>query len=355
MDEKRLDWSTSYVVPASLRFRLTPAGTLRAEAERAPHVMTELADVAADQVELLLGFASPLVAEAAFARTAETWDLDRETYGSLLETWIARGLLRPAGAGAYATTRLALFADAVAEKAATASPVFPLRSHFAMQQPVLFVPGLGTREIHDGRRFPWVAVLEAAFPLIQAEFIALLASSDFLRVNPDFTHQGEWAAAYLWAHGERIDATCRQCPETTRLLTSIPGVLQFGLAMFSALAPHTRIAPHHGVTNAILRCQLPLRVPPGCKLKVGDHELEQQEGRCIVFDDSFLHSAWNDSDQARFVLLFDFFHPDLTGDEIEYLARLPAKQAMAKHHLAQAVDGPKAAWAKQGPAGNPPG
>src|SRR5579862_9457090 len=67
-----------------------------------------------------------------------------------------------------------------------------------------------------------------------------------------------------------------------------------------------------------LRCQLPLQVPGGCKLKVGDQEVEQQEGRCIVFDDSFLHSAWNDSGEARFVLVFDFFHPDLTVPEIVY-------------------------------------
>jgi aspartyl/asparaginyl beta-hydroxylase (cupin superfamily) len=250
--------------------------------------------------------------------------------------------------GSYSTARLALFAEAMAEQAATASPVFPLRSHFTLQQPVMFFPGLDTREIHDGRRFPWVAALEGTFPIIMAEFTALLASADFSRVNPGYTNQGEWAAAYLWAYGEKVDEICRWCPETTRLLTSIPGVSQFGVSLFSALAPHSRIAPHHGVTNAMLRCQLPLRVPQACKLKVGDHEIDQQAGRCIVFDDSFLHSAWNDSDEARFVLLFDFFHPDLTSEEIEYLLRLPARQAAARHHLGQA-GGPKVAWARHLP------
>jgi aspartyl/asparaginyl beta-hydroxylase (cupin superfamily) len=247
----------------------------------------------------------------------------------------------------FPTARLTLFAEAVAAQAVSISQLFPLRSHFALQQPVMFFPGLDTREIHDARRFSWVDALEGSFPAIMAEFTALLASANFSSVNRDYTNQGEWAAAYLWAYGEKVDQICRCCPETTRLLSSIPGVSQFGVALFSALAPHSRIAPHHGVTNAMLRCQLPLRVPDGCKLKVGDHEVDQQAGRCIIFDDSFLHSAWNDSDEARFVLLFDFFHPDLTSKEIEYLLQLPARQAAARHHLGQAA-GPKVAWATRG-------
>jgi hypothetical protein len=89
--------------------------------------------------------------------------------------------------------------------------------------------------------------------------------------------------------------------------------------LYSGLAPHTFITPHYGYTNAKLRCQLPLWVPGRCRLKVGDVEIEQREGRCIVFDDSFLHSAWNDSDEPRFVIVFDFFHPNLTAAKIEHL------------------------------------
>jgi hypothetical protein len=359
MSERQLDWSSAFVVPARLRFRLTPAGKLRVAEERAspPGLIAstgstgpmEAVEVEGEHVELLLGFASPQVVEEAFAQAAESWDVDRETYGRLIDSWILLGLLRPAQTGTHATTRLALFAEAIAEQAASGAPGFALRSHFSQQQPGMFYPGLDTREVHDSRRFPWVAVLEGAFGVIQAEFAALLASADFSRVNPGYTSQGEWAAAYLWAFGEKVEEVCRWCPETTRMLAAIPGVAQFGTTLFSALAPHSRIIPHHGVTNAKLRCQLPLRVPPGCKLKVGDHEIEQREGRCIVFDDSFLHSAWNDSDEARFVIVFDFYHPDLTNEEIAYLSRIPSKESMAKHHLDQAASGEKAAWARERP------
>jgi hypothetical protein len=349
MSENRLDWGSPYVVPAGLRFRVSPAGNLRVVQEGAYRQVppAEPVEVEGEQVELLLGFASPRVVEAAFEQAAASWDVDRETYGQLLEAWVVLGLLRRAEIGAHATSRLALFAAAMAEQAATGAPLFPLRSHFDLQQPGWFYPGLDSREIHDRGSFPWVAVLEGSFAVIQAEFAALLASADFNQVNPGYTTQGEWAAAYLWAFGKKVEEVCRWCPETTRMLSLIPGVAQFGTTLFSALAPHSLITPHHGVTNAKLRCQLPLRVPAGCKLKVGEQEIEQLEGRCIVFDDSFLHSAWNESDEARFVLVFDFFHPGLTSEEIEYLVRIPATEDIGRHHLGQAAAGAKAAWARE--------
>ena len=201
MSESQLDWGSSYAVPAGLRFRLTPAGSFQADDER----IGELAEVASDQIELLLGFARSQVVETAFEKAAMSWDVDRETYGRLLETWIATGLLRRAKGESNAPTRLALFASAMAEHAATASGRFPLRSQFKLQEPGMFYPGLETREIHDRRRFPWVAALESAFPVVETEFAALLASADFSRVNPGYTSKGEWAAAYLWAFGEKVD------------------------------------------------------------------------------------------------------------------------------------------------------
>jgi aspartate beta-hydroxylase len=233
----------------------------------------------------------------------------------------------------------------MADYAAAPGRTFPLRSPFELQRPALYYPGLGTREIHDRRAFPWTAALEESFPLIQQEFAALVGGADFAKVHRSYTSTGEWAAAYLWAFGEVIEETRHLCPETTRLLQAIPGVAEFGTTLFSALAPHSYIAPHCGTTNAKLRCQLPLRVPRDCKLKVGDYELEQEEGVCLVFDDSFLHAAWNESDEPRFVLIFDFFHPDLTRAEVEYLALMAQEKKMAKFYRDQAA-GKKAAWVK---------
>jgi hypothetical protein len=343
MKTEQLDWGSHYIVPAGLRFRLTPAGDFQVDGDGGEGSV----EVAGGYVDLLLGFARSQAAGEAFEQASAKWEVDRETYRRLLEVWIAQGLLRKPAAAAQVNTRLALVVGAMADPASASSRPVPLTSHFKLQRPQLFYPGLATREVHDGRDFPWVATLEASYALISAEFAGLLASAEFSRIHPDQTSKGEWAAAYLWAFGKKVEEICLLCPETTRLLSSIPGAARFGTTLFSALGPHSHIAPHFGYTNAKLRCQLPLRVPADCRLKVGDQELEQREGRCIVFDDSFLHSAWNDSDEARFVLVFDFFHPDLTGEEIEYLAQLAEQRVLAKSYLDQAAAGPKAGWVKE--------
>src|ERR1700688_1948810 len=305
-------------------------------------------------VDLLLGFARSQAAGEAFEQASAKWEVDRETYRRLLEVWITQGLLRKPETAPQATTRLALVIRAMEEPAGASSRPVQLTSHFKLQRPVLFFPGLATREVHDGRDFPWVATLEASYALISAEFAGLLASAEFSRIHPNQTSKGEWAAAYLWAFGKKVEEICLLCPETTRLLSSIPGVARFGPTLFSALGPHSHIAPHFGYTNAKLRCQLPLRVPADCRLKVGDQELEQREGRCIVFDDSFLHSAWNDSDEARFVLVFDFFHPDLTAPEIAYLSALAQRWELARAFTGGAPKGESIGWlrAPEGPAPN---
>jgi hypothetical protein len=116
--------------------------------------------------------------------------------------WTAQGLLQPAATGVPAPARLSLFARAVEEFYAGPARRFPLRSAFALQRPVVFYPGLATLEIHDRRRFPWVAAIEAAFPVIHQEFLGLLGGgADFATVHRP--------PPISWAFGEKVDATCR--------------------------------------------------------------------------------------------------------------------------------------------------
>jgi aspartyl/asparaginyl beta-hydroxylase (cupin superfamily) len=62
-------------------------------------------------------------------------------------------------------------------------------------------------------------------------------------------------------------------------------------------------------------------VPPGCGLQVHDATRTPAEGKLLIFDDTWQHSAWNNSDQQRVVLIFELWHPDLTEREQEAIAR----------------------------------
>ena len=72
----------------------------------------------------------------------------------------------------------------------------------------------------------------------------------------------------------------------------------------------------------ILRCHLPLLIPNGsaCKIRVGDETRHWEEGKLLIFDDSYEHEAWNESDEDRFILMFDIPNP-LWGYSAEQIAR----------------------------------
>jgi aspartate beta-hydroxylase len=62
---------------------------------------------------------------------------------------------------------------------------------------------------------------------------------------------------------------------------------------------------------------LPLIVPPGCGFRVGAEQREWIPGEAFVFDDTFEHEAWNDSDMPRAVLILDIWSPLVTDAERE--------------------------------------
>lgn len=93
-------------------------------------------------------------------------------------------------------------------------------------------------------------------------------------------------------------------PKTWKILNEVVPNLSF--SVFSRLMPHKHVEPHVGYKNGILRASLGIIVPDGCVLGVGSETRPMREGKCLVFDDSYLHYAWNNSDERRIVLIFDF-------------------------------------------------
>ena len=135
-----------------------------------------------------------------------------------------------------------------------------------------------------------------------------------------------WEAFFFYRHGKRYDENHARCPFTSAALESIelfrvPG--QAPEILFSVLRPGTHILAHHGICNARSVMHLPLLVPPDCALQlvdVGAHAWA--EGRLVLFDDTYLHEAWNRSSSIRVILLMDCWNPHLTMPEREAVVRL---------------------------------
>lgn len=155
---------------------------------------------------------------------------------------------------------------------------------------------------HNNRDFPFVAPLEQAWTQVRAECRAL-EPDEFSAWHERGLYRGQWTVYGLYVDGAPILENAIFCPATVELLRVVPGLTMAG---FSRLAPGTRIAPHVGYTDRVLRLHLGLVVPAGCGLRVGPETRHWQEGACLIFDDRVEHEAWNDGDADRMVLLVDF-------------------------------------------------
>jgi aspartate beta-hydroxylase len=215
-----------------------------------------------------------------------------------------------------------------------------------------FFPELPQIQFYERQDFPWLDAMEAATADIRKELIQVLREeSAFVPYVQAETHrphdeQGgmlnnpSWSAYYLWKDGAIVPDHAARCPRTMEALAKVPLTQVKGRSpavLFSLLRPGARIPPHNGFVNTRLICHLPLIVPDGCALRVGNDTRTPVEGKAWVFDDTMEHEAWNNSDRTRVILLFEIWRPELT--EIERRMVSAMFEAIDSHTSEKAVWG----------------
>jgi aspartyl/asparaginyl beta-hydroxylase (cupin superfamily) len=212
--------------------------------------------------------------------------------------------------------------------------------HFHQEPTNFHFPGIPEIEFHDPGQFPGLAQIEAATDTIRAEYEALVGQKTAKLVPytqypehvplaqwRELNNNRDWTAIHLLQNGRRVEANASHCPVTMDLLSRLPQPDIPGAApnaMFSLLAPRTKIPPHTGVANVRLVSHLALIVPPKCGFRVGATTVEWQVGTAFVFDDTIEHEAWNDSDELRVVLIFDLWTPAIDTAERDAVAKVIA-------------------------------
>ncbi len=175
---------------------------------------------------------------------------------------------------------------------------------------------VGEATFFEAAEFPWARRLEAGWPLIRAELDRVLEDREHLPNFQDIsvdqasiTNDDKWKTYFLYGYGFKSDANCARCPDTARLCAEIPGMKT---AFFSILSPRKHIEEHRGPYKGVLRYHLGLRIPEptdGCRIRVDQDVRHWSEGGSLIFDDTYEHEAWNDTDGVRVVLFVDFVRP----------------------------------------------
>jgi beta-hydroxylase len=174
---------------------------------------------------------------------------------------------------------------------------------------------LSNDPVIDARSFPWIAALERDWLSIRAEAEDVLAEQRTIPLLREISadHRkiagNKWRSFFLWGYGYRVEENCARCPITAALVSAIPSL---NSAFFSILEAGAHIPRHTGVTKHLVTCHLGLIVPKDaqkCRMKVSTQTVNWREGKCLVFDDTYRHEVWNDTDQDRVILLIQVKRP----------------------------------------------
>ncbi|MEU3609031.1 aspartyl/asparaginyl beta-hydroxylase domain-containing protein [Streptomyces sp. NPDC035033] len=187
------------------------------------------------------------------------------------------------------------------------------------------LPGIPQLPWHDPyghpEILPLVKALEAAHPRIKADQERAWASSRerFSDYEHYLVRQRDWQALYLYRDGRLAEDAAPLAPTAYAVLEE--HAVATGLicplleSHFSTLLPGAAIAPHCDLWNFSINLHLAIDIPDGAGIRVAGETRAWEEGKCLLFDYSFEHEAWNDGDRTRTCLLADLWHPDTTPPE----------------------------------------
>lgn len=166
---------------------------------------------------------------------------------------------------------------------------------------------------YNADEFKFLQPLTDNFSVIKDELLQLVQKNkeqQWLETFPNYVsseNKKAWKVFSFIFFNMKFPENAKLCPKTAELIYSIPEIISCD---YSYLKPYTHILPHKGYSRMVLRCHLPLIVPEGdCAIRIGDETRKWEEGKLMIFDDSFDHEAWNKSGEDRVVLMFDIPNP----------------------------------------------
>ncbi len=175
---------------------------------------------------------------------------------------------------------------------------------------------IGDSVFFETEQFPWAQEIEANWQVIRKEMEQVLEYAlelpNYQQIMPrqqQITQDDGWKTYFFHVLGYNADDNCQRCPQTWELIRKIPGMK---VAFFSILAPGKHIPEHYGKHKGLIRYHLALQVPEpsqNCWIQVAGQRVHWQEGKSLIFDDTFHHQVRNDTDGYRVVLFLDIARP----------------------------------------------
>ena len=152
----------------------------------------------------------------------------------------------------------------------------------------------------------WQVIREEAENLLKLQKIKAAEQNNDAGFNSFF--KTGWKRFYLQWYGASHPSAEQLCPRTVALLRAIPSVKA---AMFAELPPGAKLNPHRDPFAGSLRYHLGLSTPNDdrCFIEVDGERYSWRDGEAVMFDETYLHWAANESDGDRVILFCDIERP----------------------------------------------
>ncbi|OCS51298.1 aspartyl/asparaginyl beta-hydroxylase domain-containing protein [Ralstonia pickettii] len=166
----------------------------------------------------------------------------------------------------------------------------------------------------EQERFPELAPLKANWKIIREEALAvdaaqkISASTSYNDIGFNSFFKTGWRRFYLKWYDAPHPSAQALCPMTTHLLQEIPTIKA---AMFAQLPPGASLVRHRDPYAGSVRYHLGLVTPgkPGCYIDVDGQQYYWCDGEAVMFDETYIHYAKNETDVSRIVLFCDVERP----------------------------------------------
>ena len=185
-----------------------------------------------------------------------------------------------------------------------------------LQRPVSrFVKGLTSQPWYNTENYPFIAKLEAGYENIKSELMYNMKNRLhlFTGETENLHVGGEWTELRLKSSGYGFTEHAKYFEKTMKCIRDCGQ--EFTSIKFSAIKAGTHIRTHTGPSNERLRLHLTLIHDGGARIRVGKEWHTWEEGKVIMFDDSWEHEVIHTGHNIRVVLIMDIWHPELPKDK----------------------------------------
>lgn len=152
----------------------------------------------------------------------------------------------------------------------------------------------------------WETIRDEARHLYEEGYIA--ASDKYNDIGFNSFFRRGWKRFYLKWYQKPLTSAKRLCPKTLALIEGIPSI---NAAMFTLLPKQSFLFEHRDPYAGSLRYHLGLITPNSkeCYINVDGETYFWEDGRDVMFDETYVHRAENTTDSDRIILFCDIRRP----------------------------------------------